>query len=490
MTLGIDELPEGWALTTCGDVVRCSKEKAEPGERDDAPYLSLEHIEAKTTRILGHGRGSDVKSVKNVFHKGDVLYGKLRPYLNKVCLPTFDGICSTDILVLKPSDAINAHFFHRLLTTAEVVNYAIAHSNGINLPRIAYEALSAIDIALPPLPEQRRIVAKIEALHARSRKVREALEVIPPLIAQFRQSVLAAAFRGDLTAEWREQHPDVEPAAALLDRIRRERCTKWEEANPRKKYHELDPVDDSDLPELPEGWCYAPIEELTAPGRPIIYGIIKPGPDTPNGVPYVRVTEMKSGTIDLASLRRCHPDRAALFSRATLQSGDILVSKDGTIGKVAIVPLELEGGNITQHLLRVSPSLQINGDFLARMIESPTSQQWIIGELKGIGLEGVNVGDFRRMPIPVAPLGEQQAIVDRVHGQFLRVSKVAHNVAEALHLASHLDQSILAKAFNGELVPQDPKEEPASMLLERIRAAANGEPQNATSRRRRRRSAK
>ena len=124
---------------------------------------------------------------------------------------------------------------------------------------------------MPPLAEQRRIVAKIEALQERSRRAREALSEVGPLLEQFRQSVLAAAFRGDLTADWRAAHPNVEPASELLHRIRAERRRRWEQAelakyeakgqkppkNWQDKYKEPEPVDDSDLPELPEGWVWA-----------------------------------------------------------------------------------------------------------------------------------------------------------------------------------------------------------------------------------------
>ncbi|HKI33401.1 MAG TPA: hypothetical protein VKA46_16220 [Gemmataceae bacterium] len=99
MSADTDELPEGWVSVHLGELVSPSSEKVEPGESPNARYLSLEHIEPHTGRIIDHGHGSDVKSTKTVFRTGDVLYGKLRPYLNKVTVAEFDGICSTDILV-------------------------------------------------------------------------------------------------------------------------------------------------------------------------------------------------------------------------------------------------------------------------------------------------------------------------------------------------------------------------------------------------------
>lgn len=368
-------------------------------------------------------------------------------------------------------------------------------------PNISQALLKDYPCPVAPMAEQHRIGAKIEALTAKSRRAKEALDAIPSLLDRFRQSVLAAAFRGDLTADWREKNPDVEPAEELLKRIRAERRRRWEEAELAKmrakgkvpgddrwkeKYEEPAPVDASELPELPEGWVWASTDDVTAPGRPIIYGIIKAGPDVPGGVPYVRVTEVASGQIDVRTLPRCDPARAALFSRATLRAGDILISKDGTIGKVAFVPPELEGGNITQHVLRLSPTPEVERRFIARMIEAPHSQRWMRGETRGIALQGVNVGDFRRMPIPLAPQAEQRAVVDAIQQALGHLDRMRGILEGAVADMSLLDRAILAKAFRGDLVPQDPNDEPASVLLERLRAEReqNRKPTNGAGRRR------
>jgi len=116
-----------------------------------------------------------------------------------------------------------------------------------------------------------------------------------------------------------------------------------------------------------------------------------------------RVTEMKTGTILVSSLRQCEPARANKFKKTLLAAGDLLISKDGTIGKTAFVSDALAGGNITQHILRFAISNFLDRCFVRLAIDGPFCQAWMVGETKGVALQGVNVGDFRRMPIPVPP---------------------------------------------------------------------------------------
>jgi type I restriction enzyme S subunit len=155
---------------------------------------------------------------------------------------------------------------------------------------------------LPPSNEQRRITTKIDALQERSRKAREALAEVGPLLEQFRQSLLAAAFRGDLTADWRAANPNVEPASELLNRIRQERRQKWEQSELAKyeskakqppkdwqdKYVETSTLSESELtnlPDIPDNWVWSAVEELVEPGIEIVYGIVQPGPNLDEGVP-------------------------------------------------------------------------------------------------------------------------------------------------------------------------------------------------------------
>jgi type I restriction enzyme S subunit len=330
------------------------------------------------------------------------------------------------------------------------------------VPGINRSEIYAKVVWLPPLSEQRRIVAAVEVLLASVRAARDRLARVPPILKRFRQVVRAAACSGRLTADWRDGRSVSEVGSQLVRRITPRDARAGE-------------VPES-LTDIPASWSWASLDQLRQTGRPIIYGIIKPGPHIPDGVPYVRVGEMKEGRIDVGRLRRTAHERAARFRRATLAAGDILISKDGTIGRVAVVPPELEGGNITQHIVRFAPSPELNREYLVLAIRSPDVQAWLTGEGKGVALQGVNVEDFRRTPLPIPPLVEQHAIVQRVNALFSLADTVEDRLQRAGARADQLSEAILARAFNGDLVPTEANLalaegrsfEPARVLLERV----------------------
>jgi type I restriction enzyme S subunit len=311
-------------------------------------------------------------------------------------------------------------------------------------------------------------------------------------IKRYYTTVLHAAVTGDLTRDWRKSHKPTETGSEFLKRVEKSRRAQWEQlelqrlsqaGRPPKdqkwksRYPEPTALDSDDLASIPRGWSWATLDQIAQEGRPIIYGIIKPGPHDPNGVPYVRVTEMKDGTIDVPNLKKTSPARAAKFARATLASGDVLISKDGTIGRVAVVPPELAGGNITQHVIRAPIHDLMSREYVVSAIRSDWCQRWLTGETRGVALQGVNVADFRRLPIPIPPPSEQIEIARQVERRLSAARRLTLTLGRRLEHAKVSRQSLLGEAFNGRLLSQDPNDEPASVLLERIRATREAEAQ-------------
>jgi type I restriction enzyme S subunit len=376
---------------------------------------------------------------------------------------------------------------HYLLASKD---YAESLGSGSTFTELSGARIAELEFPIPPLNEQKRIVARIEELQARSRRAREVLKALPDLLEQLRQSLLAAAFRGDLSKEWREKNPSVDPASELLKRIRAERRKKWEEAEleklkakgligekvdeeflkRRKQYKDPTPVDTTDLPQLPTTWCWVAAEELVPIDAPIIYGILQPGPDIPDGVPYVRPTEIEDDHILLDSLRKTSSTIASRYKRSQLKTNDILLSMVGTIGKVVIVPQAVEGGNITQSSVRIRPdSTCVSPDYLAWSLRSPFLREQYEKYRLGTAVPRLNVEDVRRLVLPVAPQREQTYVLNVINERLTYMLGVQRYVQNDLDLIKGLEESVMRKAFLGELVPQDPNDEPASVLLERIR---------------------
>jgi len=207
--MGERELPVGWERCLLGDVVAYGiTRKVEPAAiPDNAWVLELEDIEKDTSRLLTRVTFSErkSKSTKNAFDKGNVLYGKLRPYLNKVLLADEPGFCSTEILPLISGEAMAACYLFHWLKTPEFLGYTEEVSHGINMPRLGTDAGRNAPLVLAPLNEQRRIAAKLDTTLAAVDACRQRLDGVSELLKRFRQAVLAAATSGELTREWREE---------------------------------------------------------------------------------------------------------------------------------------------------------------------------------------------------------------------------------------------------------------------------------------------
>jgi type I restriction enzyme S subunit len=370
-------------------------------------------------------------------------------------------------------------------------------SKGTAQPGANASILGELTLPLPPLAEQRRIAAKLEDLLTRGRRAKNTLDAIPPLLETLRRSILAAAFRGDLTAEWREKHPDVEPADRLLARIHAERRKKWEEAELarlrakgkaptddrwKEKYREPEPIDASELPELPEAWAWASLESITDAERGIPYGIVLTGEEDPSGTPTVRCGDIKAFCIDIAGLKRVRGDIVAEYQRTRLEGGEVLLAIRGTVGATAVATPAMKGMNISREVAMIPPLGGQDSRMLMYCLASPEAQARLLKHVKGVAQSGINLSDLRTLPVPIVPVHEQAALnvaIDRALGG---VARLVAQHARAVASLPQFDAAILAKAFRGELVLQDPDDEPAEVILARLKAAMASAKQAGTKR--------
>ncbi|XYH97538.1 restriction endonuclease subunit S [Sorangium sp. So ce1128] len=356
-------------------------------------------------------------------------------------------------------------------------------TSATGLYTLSISKVETLPIPVPPQAEQRRIVAKLETLTTKSRRAKEALDAIPALLERFRQSVLAAAFRGDLTADWREKNPDVEPAEELLKRIRAERRRRWEEAELAKmrakgkvpgddrwkeRYEEpAKPDFTHGTGALPQSWTWASVNDVSECLDSMRVPVNRADREKRSGAyPYYGANG-QVGTID----------------RHLFDEELILVTEDETFyGRTKPIAYRVSGKcwvNNHAHVLRPAPTVPV--DYLWRVLMHYPVEPWLSGTT---GRAKLTQAALNSLPIPLAPLAEMQKIVAMLASRLGTAERIRGTVAALTPAIAELDRVVLAKAFRGELVPQDPNDEPASALLERIRAEAtsNGQPTNGTRR--------
>lgn len=338
-----------------------------------------------------------------------------------------------------------------------------------NIAHLGATKFAMLPFPTPTLVEQRRIVAKLDALRARSRRAKEALDAVPALLDRLRQSILAAAFRGDLTADWREQNPDVEPASELLKRIRIERRKRWEEAELAKmvakgkppkddrwkaKYVEPDPVDATDLPALPDGWCWASLSEVTT----LQLGQRR-APEFKDEAtyPYVRAANITWDGLDLADLKTMGFEKPETMF---LEPGDVLLNEasgsPGEVGKAAVWGGEIPQCCYQATVLRLRPvHAGIDGRFLRLALLGDALLGRFVALAPGVGILHLTAERMRAWPVPLAPRGEQIALVARVEEGLAQVRRQATTLGESAHEITALDAAVLAAAFRGELLDRD-----------------------------------
>lgn len=370
--------------------------------------------------------------------------------------------------------------FYYLLSERENLR---AIAKGGAQPNISQTVLKSYPFPFPTLQEQKRIVKTIEALQGRSKGAREALEAIPPLLEKFRQSVLSSAFRGDLTADWRVQNPDIEPAEKLLERIRKERRKHWEEdelakmkakgQTPKddtwkKKYKEPEPVDTIDLPELPEGWCWESLERICSK---ITDGTHHSPANGPEGdYMYLTSKNVRQWKLDLEHItfidEKIHNE---IYARCDVKRDDILYVKDGANTGLAALNTIDEPFSLLSSVGVFRAEGGIVPSYLMYFLNSPIAREMMLSQIAGIAITRLTLIKLKKTVVPIPSEEEQQVISNIVGKSISKADSLEENISRQLSLASELDQSILSKAFRGELVPQDQDDEPASQLLKRIK---------------------
>ncbi|WEN40835.1 Type-1 restriction enzyme EcoKI specificity protein [Thauera sp. GDN1] len=474
----------------------------------------MDHVEAHTTKIIGSVPAREMKSNAARFYAGDVLYGRLRPYLNKIAQPKSDGLASAEFIVFPENELIKSSFLKYRLNARDFVRFA-NHLNEGDRPRVSFEQIGDFDLLIPPAPEQGRITNKLEELFSELDKGVETLRTAQQQLKVYRQALLKHAFEGKLTAEWRARNPDkLESAEAPLARIQQKRearyqqqLAEWEEAQQAweaagrtgskpakpKEPKALPPLtaeELAELPELPEGWVYVKAEAIsdfitkgTTPGKELLF-------DGTGEIPFIKVYNLtKTGTLDftVSPTFVSQDTHNGFLARSKVYPGDVLMNIVGPpLGKVSIVPETYPEWNINQ-AIAIYRSELIQNKLLAAFLSSEINVRRMMSKSKATaGQFNLTLEICRDTIIPLCGAKEQEQLSRLLDEKLSNLEQLEKTIANSMQQAEALRQSILKKAFSGQLVPQNPDDEPASALLERIRAERAAQPPTARRGRQRR----
>lgn len=459
----MSELSKGWVDASLEEVVlfkKGTKPKILIDQKKDGfiPYIDIRAFEKNEIRQFAEVGSSKITT------KSDILVVWDGARCGLVGMGKEGAIGST-IMCLTPIELYPKYLYHFLKTEYDNIN---SDNKGTGIPHVKSELFWNLQVPLAPINEQKRIIEKLDKLLARVEEAKDRLDKIPVLIKRFRQSVLNAAVTGVLTKDWREEQGEKNSIECLIQ-LKTIRKQKWEIDQKAKtiKRNYTEPVDSSEenLLEIPSSWIWTSVDTVCSQ---ITDGEHVQPPYQEDGFPMLSAKHVRDGFVSFQDAKNIsESDYKKSVERCMPEINDILiVSVGATTGRSAIVTEDKRFAIVRSVLLLkpIIPSL-----FLLRWLQCPRTLGWMFSASGASAQPHLYIKDTKRMPIPLPSIKEQKEIVKRVEALFKTADEIEERYKKANAYVDKLTQSILAKAFRGELVPQDPNDEPAEKLLERIR---------------------
>lgn len=472
------ELPEGWAWARLGDLVEVRREKAHPDPESRLPFVGMDDVPTASLSIEKFGNFSEMRSAGNKFYPGDILYGRLRPYLNKVVVPDFEGAASGEFITMRPKNGLEARFIQMAMHSRRFVNEATRDTTG-DRPRVGYPKIASIEIPVAPSREQQRIVARVDELFTEIADGETTLARARTDLDTWRRALLKAAVTGELTRDWREQIGSDETGFDVLDRVAEARRANMPTRLRARRLKEEKLVI-QDLPTLPQGWAWARLGDIGE----IVGGVTvdkKRKADSPTEVPYLRVANVQRGYLALDEMKSIVVDRNVAAS-LTLQRGDILLNEGGDrdkIGRGWVWEDQIEDCIHQNHVFRVRLyDRAINPFFVSHYANELGRRFFVENGRQTTNLASINLTKVSQLPVPIGPIAEMQEAM-RILDELLLAVEDVEKQFKAAAVQSTVRHSILKAAFEGRLVDRNPSDEPAERLLARLSV----ENPNAASRR-------
>lgn len=448
-------LPKGWVESTVDEVGDISSGFGFPdrfqgnvaGELPFAKVRDISQAYQQNGGILSSAGNyvsrADLTPLKaRTVPAGSVAFAKIGEALklNRRVLLDVEAVLDNNCMAVTPHQGlVEPKFLYRFLTTLDFAPFSVATT----VPSIRKGDVGSIRLPLPPLAEQKRILAKLDALNAKSAHARTELARIETLVSRYKLALLSKAFSGELTASFERGN-----SAARLDT-------------------------DSEVTQLwsiPETWSWCRTDQI---GRVGLGRQRSPkNHEGPQMRPYLRSANITWAGVDTIDVKEMNFDDAD-FKRFKLEVGDVLLNEGSgsakEVGKPAIWRGEIADCCYQNTLLRVQPH-RCSSEYVYYYFLLTARAGRFVSSTQGVNIQHIGREGLACYPFSLAPEPEQHEIVRRIESAFAKIDRLAKEAKRALELVGRLDEAILAKAFRGELVPQDKNDEPAEHLLARIRA--------------------
>jgi type I restriction enzyme, S subunit len=496
-------LPENWTTTKLKNI----SDKITKGSTPTSYGYSYKTEGIKFVKTENIDENSNVFSITNyideetneflkrsILHENDLLFSIAGTIGRIALIKKADLPANTNqaLAIIRTLPRVISHKYLLYYLKSDVIQKrALKRIVGVGRANLSLKNVGEFEVPIAPENEQKRIVAEIEKQFSRLDEAVGNPNRVKANLKRYKASVLKAAVEGKLTEEWRKANPDVEPADKLLERILAERCKKWEETELakmkakgkmpkddkwKKKYKEpIDPIIKV-LPLIPENWTWATPMQLA---EPVNYALaigpfgsnLKVADYRKSGMPLIFVRNIRTGKFNYEDTKYVSTAKAKELAAHQVQPGDVLITKMGDPpGDACLYPLNQLVAIITADCIKWSlSSLTNTPDYFVHAVNSEIVKNQIIKITKGVAQQKVSLARFKGIAIPLPPVAEQLYLAMEIERRLSIASGLELEIDKNLFRSDRLRQSTLQMAFSGKLVSQDPNDEPAKELINRIR---------------------
>ncbi len=412
----LGDVPEHWEVVRMKGHAANILDLTRTSSRDDL-YLALEHVESWTGKFAAADGDVGFDSQAKRFRVGDVLFGKLRPYLAKVTCPDRSGLCVGEFLVLRPSVVeLSPRYLEQLMRSSPVIDAIDASTFGAKMPRADWQFIGDMRIPFPPLAEQRAIVRYLDHVDRRIRRYVGAKQKLIALLEEEKQAVINQAVTRGLDPNVRLKPSGVE----------------W-------------------LGDVPEHWVRCRLRNVVSEVTTGSRGWSSYASDT--GPLFIRVANLSRGSLQLRfhDMVRLNLPKTSEASRTRIQSGDLLVSVTAYIGSVGIAPEEFEEAYVSQHVARCQPRPGSSSQWLGYVLLSMVGQTHGQISLYGGTKDGLSLDDVRNYPILLPPRTEQSAIIAYVEAASADIDTAVARTRRQIELVEEYRTRLIADVVTGKL---------------------------------------